>query len=372
MVEFCYAAGSMIRHLYAHIPFCPKVCPYCSFFKEASDRNKTRAFLDAMLVESERHTATLRPETVFFGGGTPTALSTSQLEYLLGGLRERVDFSAVREFTMEMNPATVSMEKAARMRELGVTRVSMGVQSWDPGLLLTLGRVHSAEQARRSYEILREAGFAAVNLDLIFGVPGQTPDQWRSSLETTVALGPDHISAYCLTYEEDTEYFRRLNQGIYQPDDECDVAFFETTMEVLEGAGYAQYEISNYARPDQECRHNLAYWQGADYVGLGPSAFSTVGARRWKNVSDTVAYIERVNSGADTWDFSESLDPATRRAEQVAFGLRTNRGVAGADLPAARTAALAREGYLRLEGGTWKLTRKGRLVADELAGELMG
>jgi oxygen-independent coproporphyrinogen-3 oxidase len=362
----------MIRHLYAHIPFCPKVCPYCSFFKEASDRNKTRAFLDAMLAESERHAATLRPETVFFGGGTPTALSTGQLEYLLGGLRERVDFSAVREFTMEMNPATVSLEKAARMRELGVTRVSMGVQSWDPGLLHTLGRVHSADQARRSYEILREAGFTAVNLDLIFGVPGQTPDQWRASLETTVGLQPDHISAYCLTYEEDTEYFRRLTEGIYQPDDDRDIAFFETTMEVLEGAGYAQYEISNYARPGQECRHNLAYWQGADYVGLGPSAFSTVGDRRWKNISDTVAYVERVTAGADTWDFSEPLDPATRRAEEIAFGLRTNRGVAASALPAERTAALAREGYLRQEDGTWKLTRKGRLVADELAGELMG
>jgi putative oxygen-independent coproporphyrinogen III oxidase len=361
----------MISHLYAHIPFCPKVCPYCSFFKEASDRNKTRAFLDAMLAEAERQASGLRPVTVFFGGGTPTALSTSHLEYLIGGLRERIDFSAVEEFTMEMNPATVSLEKARRMRELGVTRVSMGVQSWDPGLLQTLGRVHSAQQAERSYEILREAGFDNLNLDLIFGIPGQTRGQWRHSLEKTIALGPEHISAYCLTYEEDTEFFLRLTRGIYRPDAELDADLFEMTMEILEDAGYGQYEISNYARPGRECRHNLAYWLGAEYIGLGPSAFSTAGGLRWKNVSDTADYVARVNESRETHDFSEPVDPATRRAEQVAFGLRTNRGVARDRVPAEKAAEFARLGLLRIEGDSLFLTRKGRLVADELAETLM-
>ncbi|PTX95903.1 coproporphyrinogen III oxidase [Spartobacteria bacterium LR76] len=361
----------MVEHLYAHIPFCPKVCPYCSFYKEASDRNKTRAFLDAMLREADIWGDRLQPRTIFFGGGTPTALSTSQLDHLISGLRERMDFSRLEEFTIEMNPATVSLEKASRLRELGVNRVSMGVQSWDPGLLETLGRVHSRDQALRSYSILREAGFDNINLDFIFGIPGQTVDQWVDTLRQTIALQPQHISAYCLTYEEDTEYFLRLGRGEFSQDPEVDAALFELTMETLEGAGYAQYEISNYARPGRECRHNLAYWLGADYIGLGPSAFSTFGGERWKNVSDTADYVARVNAGVTRADFVEPVDAATRQAEVVAFSLRTNRGVEASLMPEEKTSELAALGYLARSGDRWLLTRKGRMVADELAGQLI-
>ncbi len=361
----------MIAHLYAHVPFCPKVCPYCSFYKEASDRNKTQAYLDAMLREADAWTVRLQPRTIFFGGGTPTALSTGQLEYLIGGLRERLDFSALEEFTVEMNPATVSLEKARALLALGVNRVSMGVQSWDPGLLETLGRVHTAGQARRSYEILREAGFENVNLDLIFGVPGQTREQWRDSLAQTVGLGPNHISAYCLTYEEDTEYFLRLTRGEYRPDEMLDADLFELTMDTLGEAGFAQYEISNYARPGRECRHNLAYWLGADYVGLGPSAFSTVGAERWKNVSDTAAFIQRIAQNGTASDFRETLDEETRRAEQVAFSLRTSEGVRADWLPEDKAGEFSALGLLARQGDRWKLTRQGRMLADAVAGELM-
>jgi oxygen-independent coproporphyrinogen-3 oxidase len=280
------AAADGVAHLYVHIPFCPKICPYCSFYKEASDRHKTQPFLDAVLAELDRQIGRLahcgrplRPQTIFFGGGTPSALSTPQLEYLLGGLRARLDLSDLREWTLEMNPATVSLEKARALRDLGVNRVSMGVQSWEPQLLAVLGRVHSASQARRSYEILREAGFANVNLDLIFGVPTQTRAHWEDSLAATIALAPEHISAYNLTYEEDTEYFRRFTLGELSQDNDADAALFELTAETLENAGYEPYEISNFARPGRECAHNLAYWSGADYLGLGPSAFSTVGER---------------------------------------------------------------------------------------------
>src|SRR3954467_3986043 len=233
-----------IRHLYVHIPFCPKVCPYCSFYKEASDRNKTHAFLDAVLAELDlrQQDHPLQPETIFFGGGTPSALSTPQLDYLLSGLRERLDLSQLREWTLEMNPATVSLEKAARLRSLGVNRISMGVQSWDDGLLKVLGRVHNAAQAERSYELLREAGFANVNLDLIFAVPTQTRAEWQSSLEKTIALQPDHISAYCLTYEEDTAFYERFAKGEFQPDESWDADLFEMTMDLLGASGYAQYE----------------------------------------------------------------------------------------------------------------------------------
>jgi oxygen-independent coproporphyrinogen-3 oxidase len=359
--------AGVIEHLYAHIPFCPKVCPYCSFYKEASDRNKTRAFLEAMLAEAAAHAHRLRPRTIFFGGGTPSALSTSQLEFLLGGLRERIDFSAVTEWTLEMNPATVSLEKAGALLSLGVNRVSMGVQSWDDGLLNTLGRVHTASQAERSYRILREAGVPNVNLDLIFGIPGQTTDQWRESLERTIALEPDHISAYCLTYEEDTEFFLRLQRGEMRPSEEHDAALFELTMDILSGAGYSQYEISNYARPGRECLHNLAYWTAADYLGLGPSAFSTVGESRWKNVSDTAEYVRRIQAGEDAADFRETVDIRMRRAEQLAFALRTSGGIDDSGEWSAEIERLAAAGYLEPSGNRWVLTRSGKMVADAIA-----
>ena len=361
----------MVQHLYVHIPFCPKVCPYCSFYKEASDRNKTQAFLDAVLIEAEFEAEGLQPRTIFFGGGTPTALSTSQLEFLIGGLRQRIDFSAVEEFTIEMNPATVSREKAEALLALGVNRVSMGVQSWDDDLLKTLGRVHSAAQAARSYAILREAGVPNINLDLMFGVPGQTRDQWISSIHQTIKLAPDHISAYCLTYEEDTEFFERFQRGEMGPQEDRDSDFFEVAMGEFEAAGYPQYEISNYARSGRECLHNLGYWRGADYAGLGPSAFSTRAGWRRRNVADTADYTKRMIEGSDRFDFVERLDEATQRAERIAFSLRTSDGVPESLLPEKQAAALVQHGLVTQRDGRVFLTREGRLVADEIAAELI-
>ncbi len=361
----------VISHLYVHIPFCPKVCPYCSFYKEASDRNKTQRFLDAVLreldVQKERHV--VRPQTIFFGGGTPSALSTSQLEYLLGGLRDRLDLGALSEWTLEMNPATVSLEKAVLLRGMGVNRISMGVQSWDDGLLKVLGRVHSASQARRSYEILREAGFENVNLDLMFAVPGQTAAQWEVSLEQTIALQPEHISSYCLTYEEDTAFFARFTRGELQRDTHQEADLFEATMDRFRDAGYEQYEISNYARPGRDCVHNLAYWMGWDYLGLGPSAFSTVGLKRWENVADTVAYCGRIEGAGVAEGEVEHLTEEVRASERVAFGLRTNRGVLRTDLtPWEEEARRFEDGGL-LSGDLERvyLTRRGRLMADTVA-----
>lgn len=361
----------MVRHLYVHIPFCPKVCPYCSFYKEASDRNKTQAFLDAVLREAEMESEGLRPETIFFGGGTPTALSTAQLQYLIGGLRERIDFSEVKEFTLEMNPATVSLEKATALLALGVNRVSMGVQSWDEELLKVLGRVHNATQAERSYRILREAGVPNVNLDLIFGIPGQSRGQWIESLRRTVDLGPDHISAYCLTYEEDTEFFLKFQRGEMVPESERDSEFFELAMEELEAAGYVQYEISNYAKPGRECLHNLGYWRASDYAGLGPSATSTRAGWRRQNLPDTAVYTSRVLEGGDRFGSLEKLDAETLRAERISLGLRTLDGVAVDEIAEDQRLALADHGLIDSIGNRVRLTRKGRLVADEIAVEVV-
>ncbi|MDD5348765.1 MAG: radical SAM family heme chaperone HemW [Chthoniobacteraceae bacterium] len=364
-----------IRHLYLHIPFCLRACPYCSFYKEVGSLRKTPRFLDALLAELDGQLArhAVRPRTIFLGGGTPSALSTPQLERLLSGLRERLDLGELTEWTMEMNPATVSPEKARTLRALGVNRISMGVQAWDDALLRVLGRVHTAAQAERSYHVLREAGFENVNLDLMFAIPTQTRAQWAATLEKTFALGPEHVSAYCLTYEEDTDFFRRFQAGEYRQDKEWDADLFEMTLDRLAAAGFESYEISNHARPGRECLHNLAYWEGADYLGLGPSAFSTRGTERWENVADAEAYTARVLAGESAAGFRETLDESTRLSERIAFGLRTNRGVPAALLgpwQAAVDEYLDAGFFTRAaspEGERIRLTRQGVLVADALA-----
>lgn len=364
-----------VQHLYVHIPFCPKVCPYCSFYKEASDRNKTTAFVHAVLQELEERSQmiTMRPRTIFFGGGTPTALPTRLLEELITGIKSRIDCSHLVEWTIEMNPATVSLEKASLLLSLGVTRASMGVQSWHPALLERLGRVHSAEQARRSYDILREAGFENINLDHIFGIPGQTHLQWMETLETTLDLQPEHISAYCLTYEEDTEFFLRFQRGEFLQNDERDAAFLEAAIDLIEPRGFLHYEISNYALPGRECLHNLAYWQGRDYLGLGPSAFSTIGQRRWQNIPDTACYISAMQSEASAISFEETLNATTRLAERIAFGLRTRYGVPVSFLDHCipEIQALIDNNLLKRHHDSITLTRRGLLLADELAAQLI-
>ena len=360
-----------IRHLYFHIPFCPKLCPYCSFYVEVGSKNKTRGFLDALLLEVDRAAEkyALQPETIYFGGGTPTSLQTAQLGYLLGGLRARLDCSALREWTVEANPATVPAEKARVLRDVGVTRISLGVQSWNDALLKTLGRAHTAAQAERTYELLRESGFPAINLDLMFAVPGQTPSQWRATLEKTIALKPEHISSYCLTYEEDTEYFRKLTGGHFRQDDERDAQLFEGTMDTLTRAGFSHYEISNYARPGHVSAHNRAYWLGADYLGFGPGAFSTAGLSRWENIRDTAGYTRRILAGESAAGFREELTPRTRAGEIAAFRIRTSEGVPRAELSvwADAIAGFEKMGLLEEASGNLRLTRRGKLLADSVA-----
>lgn len=359
-----------IRHLYFHIPFCAKLCPYCSFYVDTRFKNKSPLFLDALLREVKQQSArySVKAHTIYFGGGTPSSLSIGEIDSL-ARLRDLLDLSALGEWTFEINPATVSIAKARALRALGVNRISMGVQSWDDAILKTLGRIHTGPQAERTFNILREAGFENINIDLMFAVPGQTRAQWAESLEKTIALRPEHISSYCLTYEEDTEFFRKLQSHEFPQDVERDADLFEMTMDTLAAAGYTQYEISNYALPGRESRHNFAYWDAADYLGFGPGAFSTVGERRWQNIADTAAYTERILSGASPVSFEETIKPSTRAGERIAFSLRTNHGV-----PDALLAPWRREvdefhklGFLRNDGGTVLLTRKGKLMADSVA-----
>ena len=360
-----------IRNLYFHIPFCAKLCPYCSFYVDTHFKNKSQRFLDALLHEVEMQTARfkLRPLTVYFGGGTPSSLSLSQLEYLLTGLRERIDLADLTEWTFEINPATVSKEKADLLRAMGVNRISMGVQSWDEPVLKTLGRIHTGAQAEQTHSILRRAGFDNVSLDLMFGVPGQSREQWRDTLRKTIGLQPEHISAYCLTYEEDTEFFRKLQAGTMTQDMDWDADLFEMTMDELCGAGYVQYEVSNYSRPGHESQHNSACWRGDDYLGFGPGAFSTRGNARWQNIPDSAAYAARVLSGDCPESFREELSPQTRQGEQIAFSLRTQRGVDFATLKPwhGQVNEFLALNLLQSEDGRITLTRKGKLLADSVA-----
>lgn len=360
----------MIRHLYFHIPFCPKLCPYCCFYVETGAKNKTTAFLDALLREVDQAKAAheLKPETIYFGGGTPSALTTEQLDYLLTGLRARLDLSGLREWTFEVNPATVRAEKAKVLHDAGISRISLGVQSWDDALLQTLGRVHNAAQAEKTFAVLREAGFDNINIDLMFAVPAQTVEQWQGTLAKTIALRPEHVSSYCLTYEEDTAYFRQLQLGTFRQDDDRDADLFELTIDTLAGAGFDHYEISNYARPGFESVHNFAYWRGIDYLGFGPSAFSTVCLRRWQAIPDTAEYTRRILAGESVVSFTEELAPATREGEIAAFAVRTREGIATSELARWPEIQEFRDlGFLEERGPRTVLTRRGKLMADAVA-----
>ncbi|MEP6822908.1 MAG: radical SAM family heme chaperone HemW [Chthoniobacterales bacterium] len=362
---------TLVRHLYVHIPFCARICPYCAFYKERADPAQTDRFCRALLEElhSLNGRFDLKPETIFFGGGTPTALSTAQLDVLLGGLHDSLDLTHLTEWTIEANPGSVSARKAALLQHHGVTRVSLGVQSWDDDLLKLLGREHNAAQAEESFRTLRAAQIPSLNIDLMFGLPGQTLGQWETTLQKSVALQPDHISAYCLTYEEDTEFFIRRATGEYREDIETDARFFETTMRVLEAGGFRQYEISNYARPGHESAHNRGYWSGADYLGIGPSAFSTVGAKRTQNVADYRIYSDRILASESAVISTEPLSPAMKRAEQIALSLRTRWGVPANWLeqwPVER-AEFMELGLLRSANDRFILTTKGKMLADTVA-----
>jgi oxygen-independent coproporphyrinogen-3 oxidase len=364
----------MIEHLYVHIPFCHRICPYCAFYKHTPGNTQLAAFVQAVLAEAARWREEVRPRTVFLGGGTPTALSETHLERLLAGLHDTLDLSQVSEFTIEANPMTVTAKKAAMMRRLGVNRVSLGVQAWDAPTLATLGRDHSAEEAKETFAVLKNADFPSLNIDLMFSVPGQPKDAWRETLATTLALMPDHISAYNLNYEEDTDFYEKLKRGLYREDPERDADDFYLAIDTLEAASFRHYEISNYARPGHESMHNAAYWFGKDYLGLGPSAVSTQGLTRWKNMPDTQRYINAVQAGVRPQQEAEQLTPDQHRLERIALELRTAQGVAMERLegvPARTLAMLQEEGFATIQDDRLILTRQGKAMADPIAGELV-
>lgn len=366
---------------YLHIPFCASTCDFCAFHQDQPERGKIDLYLGAIEHEMRAGAAIAPVLTAFWGGGTPGLLPAEDLLRL--GKAMTGALGKPEEWTVELAPSSVRADKLAALREAGVTRVSMGVQSFDPATLEALGRRHSVKQIRDAWELVRAAGFASVNLDLIFAVPGQDEARWEVDLREAIRLGPEHLSTYCLTFEEDTAMFVKLSQGKVRIDRDLESRLYRRTWEVLANAGYAQYEVSNFARPGYECRHNLATWEMHEWRGYGPSAASQHGGRRWSNVADTVRWAEGIATGKLAIEHVVELSPALLLCDALVFGLRMNRGVEpealarrlGTELPQAFGALadnLAEEGLATWDGGRLALTDEGRLVADAVGLEVMG
>ncbi|MFM1768494.1 MAG: oxygen-independent coproporphyrinogen-III oxidase-like protein YqeR [Verrucomicrobiota bacterium] len=354
-------APEPVASLYVHVPFCAHKCEYCAFFSEVSNGELMTRYVAALVRELELVAGELRPRTVFFGGGTPSLLTLGHWRTLFAAM-ERLGLLGAEEWTIECNPATVSADKARLWREHGVNRVSMGVQSLDEGLLDRLGRVHSRDMVFRSFDLLRAGGFANVNLDLMFAIPGQTLAVWQSTLDEAIALGSEHLSCYEVIYEEDTPLYEQLRAGEFDVDEDLACAMYDELVGRAGAAGFRQYEVANFAQdpgggpgtpgglvarvPARACRHNVNYWLGGDCHGLGPSASGYVGGRRTRNWSNTQIYCDQLERGRRAFESSEEL-PALRRAgETAAFGLRMNAGWEF-DLFRRRTGFDLRDGWRR-------------------------
>jgi oxygen-independent coproporphyrinogen-3 oxidase len=324
--------SAKIESLYVHVPFCAHKCAYCAFYSEASSLELMNRYTAALVRELEIVAGDLKPKTIFFGGGTPSILSLRQWETILRAM-EKVGLLGAEEFTVECNPATVSLDKAKLFRDFGVNRASMGVQSLDADLLERLGRVHSRDQVFKSFDILRKAGFENLNVDLMFAIPGQTMEIWRETLNEAVAMQSEHLSTYEVIYEDDTPLFHQLQAGEFSVDEKLACAMYDEIVSHSSRAGFQQYEIANFGRgvsktgiPAFACRHNVNYWRGGSFYGLGPAATGFVRGVRAKNWANTQLYCEQLERGQRAIESSEELTPLKRAGETAAFGLRMNAG----------------------------------------------
>jgi oxygen-independent coproporphyrinogen-3 oxidase len=358
--------------LYLHVPFCASSCDFCSFYQEQPKRGEIDRYLGAIERELEIHPPG-RVETAFWGGGTPGLLPADDLRRLGHAMTRAAGQPS--EWTVELAPSSVRADKLAALKEIGVTRVSMGVQSFDDVTLDALGRRHSPKQIMEAWELIQAAGFASRNLDLIFAIPGQDEQRWHEDLRRAIELQPDHLSTYCLTFEEDTAMFVKLSQGKVKIDRELEARLYRQTWEQLEANGYAQYETSNFARPGHACRHNLITWEMGAWIGYGPSSASQWGRRRWTNPANLDQWIQGIEAGAPVLEQAKDLSATDLLCDALVFGLRLNAGVDPAAL-AKRFAtplpervthlfeSLHEEGLMETAGAHVRLTGEGRMRAD--------
>jgi len=368
--------------LYVHVPFCASTCDFCAFYQVQPTADSVESFIEYAAAEAGLVTWERPLTTVFWGGGTPGLLSAADLGRLAGVVHSIPGGAAPREWTVELAPASVTAERLAALRDAGVTRVSLGVQSFRPALLDALGRAHTVDQVRRAYDRIRSAGFPSVNIDLMFALPGQTADEWDADIDEAVALAPDHVSTYCLTFEEDTALWVKLSQGRVRLDTENEARMYERTWERLGAAGYAQYEVSNFALPGHACVHNINTWRMGEWAGLGPSAASQHGGWRGSNIADLGEWGALVARGERMTRERTELTPSLLAEDALVFGLRMNRGVDLTRLqglcpeaPWERIEALmvrlTDEGLAARDGTHVCLEARGRLLADAIGTEVM-
>ena len=365
--------------LYIHIPFCKTKCPYCDFCSITSP-DLIPAYLEVLEREASLYRDSFASfDSLYLGGGTPSLLSGEQLTNLTKNLRRPFHFAPDTEFTLEANPDDVTAEKLRLWRDLGINRLSLGVQSFDEAELVFLQRRHTARQTRRAIELIRAAGFLNLGLDLMYGLPGQSIDTWLKTLETALSFAPEHLSCYQLTIATGetpappTTFARRLARGEFAlPDEEAQRNFFLLTRQFLAGRGYMQYEISNFARGEEYLsRHNRKYWNHTPYLGLGPAAHSYRAGRRWWNFASAAQYGAALNAGKAPVAGSETLTPEQLRLETLYLGFRTREGVAleviqGHPRWQAVLSELQQAGLVRLTDGRVTATAQGLVVADRL------
>ncbi|MBI4586286.1 MAG: radical SAM family heme chaperone HemW [Planctomycetes bacterium] len=369
--------------LYLHVPFCRKRCPFCDF-AISCDLSKASAWEEAIGREAARWAGAWgQPfDTVYFGGGTPSLLEPERLERILGRLRATFEIDGQAEVTLEANPGTLGPAGLSRLFEIGVNRLSLGVQSFDEGDLILLGREHGVADSLNAFRWARQAGFRNQVIDLIYGLPGRSAEHWREQLRRAIELGPEHISAYMLTYEPGTAFTRRKERGEFRepPEGEA-LELFLMTREELEKGGYEHYEISSFARPGFQSRHNRKYWEGAPYLGLGPSAHSFRDPERFWNYPRLKDYLDALAAGRSPIAGGEILSREEKRFEQLFLGLRTSRGLELEEFykefgegEAARQRpvleGLVESGLAVWIGSRFRLTARGLAVADGLAVKL--
>jgi len=318
--------------LYIHIPFCVRKCGYCDFLSAPADEKARDRYVQALLMEIERYqgteTADRKIKTLYIGGGTPSILSVDQLDRIIQKIKCTFNFYGDIEASMEMNPGTASKEKCRALYQMGINRLSIGLQSTNDKELKTLGRIHSYEDFLNTYTWCREVGFQNINVDLMAALPYQTVESYTTGLRKIIRLAPEHISAYSLILEEGTPFYQKYNSGCYPlPDEEQERLMYRETEQILAQAGYERYEISNYAKRGYACRHNLVYWQGGDYLGLGLGSSSYMDGVRFHNTTDFDTYV---NQDAYVED-REELSMQAKMEEFMFLGLRVMEGVSGTE-----------------------------------------
>ena len=370
--------------IYIHIPFCAIKCMYCDFYSIANRENSIPKFIEAISKEIEQCEIDVSKwiiDTIFIGGGTPSLLKEDLMESILSRLHNKYDLTNIKEITIEANPGEAPKNRLKAFKEMGINRISIGVQSFQPDLLKFLTRIHDKNQIFETYDNARNAGFDNINCDLIYSIPGQTWSNWQEDLDTIIDMDPEHISAYTLTAEKGTDLFSMVSQNtVIMPNKKQEGNWFIKTHEIFSKKGYGAYEVSNFSKPGYECIHNLHYWNIEPYLAFGPSAHGYDGQFRWNNIRSLDQYIDKVLTGQSAVSMKEKISKTNHLNEKIGFGMRMIKGIDLKDIPNnyqkifKQNIKTIRKKYpncIDKKGTNIYLTSKGMLFADELIPEML-